>query len=86
MWIVQDEDLAQPASILGRRAPSKEKQPWSKFGSDDFPSAKDTQFGEDFQSSLMSKVEKDTAPSKAVAITKRSKREKEASTFSSQMQ
>ena len=28
---------------------------WSKFGSDDFPSAKDTQFGEDFQSSLMRK-------------------------------
>ena len=56
---------------------------WSKFGSDDFPSAKDTLFGEDFQSSLTSKVEKDTALSKAVAITKRSKREKEMSTFSS---
>ena len=56
---------------------------WSKFGSDDFPSAKDTLFGEDFQSSLTSKVEKDTALSKAVAITKRSKREKETSTFSS---
>ena len=56
---------------------------WSKFGSDDFPSAQDTLFGEDFQSSLTNKVEKDTALSKAVAITKRSKRGKEASTFPS---
>ena len=35
------------------------------------PAAKDTHFGEDFQSSLISKVEKDIALSKAVAITKR---------------
>ena len=54
---------------------------WSKFGSDDFPSAKDTQFGEDFQSSLMSKVEKHTALSKAFAITKRSKRERKHPPF-----
>ena len=46
---------------------------WSKFGSDDSPSAQDTLFGEEFQSSLTNKVEKDTALSKAVTITKRSK-------------
>ena len=55
---------------------------WSKFGSDDFPSAKDTLFGEEFQSSLTTRVEKDTALSKAVAITRRSKKEKEAPAFS----
>ena len=54
---------------------------WSKFGSDNFPSSRDSLFGRDFQSSVMSKVEKDTTLSRAVAITKRSKWEKEASTF-----
>ena len=46
---------------------------WSKFGSDDFPSVQDMLFGEDFQSSLTNKVEKDIALAKAVAITKRTK-------------
>ena len=51
---------------------------WSKFGNDKFPSAKDTIFGGEFQSTLTSKVEKDTALSKAVSITKKSRREEEA--------
>ena len=51
---------------------------WSKFANDECPSAKDTLFGGEFQSTLTLKVEKDTALSKAVSITKKSKREKEA--------
>ena len=46
---------------------------WSKFGSDDFSKAKDALFGEEFQSKLTSKVEKETALAKAVSITKRHK-------------
>ena len=34
---------------------------WSKFGEGDFPSAKDTLFGEKFQASLTTRVEKDNA-------------------------
>ena len=50
---------------------------WSKFGEDSYASVHNTLFGESFQSSLTTKVEKDTALSKAVSITKRSKKEKE---------
>ena len=50
---------------------------WSKFGEGDFPSAKDTLFGEEFQASLTTKVEKDNALSKAVSITKRNKKHSE---------
>jgi hypothetical protein len=46
---------------------------WSKFGSEDFSKAKDTLFGDEFQSKLTSKVEKETALAKAVSITKRHK-------------
>ena len=52
---------------------------WKKFSEDGFPSAKDTLFGADFQSSLTSRVEKDTALSKAVAISKRSRRDPDPS-------
>lgn len=48
---------------------------WSKFSSESFESASDTLFGEEFQESLTKKVEKETALSKAVSITKRNKRE-----------
>ena len=51
---------------------------WSKFGEGDFPSAKDTLFGEEFQASLTTKVEKDNALSKAVSITKRNKKQHDA--------
>ena len=51
---------------------------WSKFGEDPFPTAHDTLFGDAFQSSLTTRVEKDTALSKAVSITKRSKKDKDA--------
>jgi hypothetical protein len=43
---------------------------WKKFSDDPFPSAKGTLFGEEFQSSL-----KDTAISKAVTISKRSRKD-----------
>ena len=52
---------------------------WKKFSEDSFPSTKDTLFGVDFQSSLTSRVEKDTALSKAVAISKRSRRDPDPS-------
>ena len=48
---------------------------WKKFSDDSFPSAKGTLFGEDFQFSLKDRVEKDTAISKAVALSKRSRKE-----------
>jgi len=48
---------------------------WKKFSEDSFSSAKGTLFGEDFQSSLKDRVEKDTAISKAVAISKRGRKE-----------
>ena len=50
---------------------------WSKFGEGDFPSVKDTLFGEEFQASLTTKVEKDNALSKAVSITKRNNKHSE---------
>lgn len=49
---------------------------WSKFGSEEFSTKKNTLFGEEFQSKLTSMVEKDTALAKAVSITKRHKKEK----------
>ncbi len=51
---------------------------WSKYGTDDFPDAKEALFGNDFQSSLATKVEKDIALSKAVAIAKKSRNRKES--------
>ena len=56
---------------------------WSKFGEDSYSSVQDTLFGESFQSSLTTRVEKDTALSKAVSITKRSKSEKQTPATSS---
>ena len=56
---------------------------WSKFGEGEFPSAKDTLFGEDFQTSLTTKVKKDTALSKAVSITRKSKKQGETPSCSS---
>ena len=43
---------------------------WSKYGVEDFSGAEDTLFGEDFQTSLTDKVEKETALAKAASITK----------------
>jgi hypothetical protein len=54
---------------------------WKKFSDDSFPSAKSTLFGEDFQSSLKDRVEKDTAISKAIAIFKRSRKEPAPATY-----
>ena len=56
-------------------------QSWGNFGSDDFPSAHDTLFGEDFQSSLIKRVEQDTALSKAASITKCHQKGKECTHF-----
>ena len=53
-------------------------QSWGNFGSDDFPSAHDTLFREDFQSSLIKRVEQDTALSKAASITKCHQKGKDA--------
>ena len=58
-------------------------QSWGKFSSDKFPSAHDTLFGEEFQSSLTKRVEQDTALSKAISLTKRHRRGKDAPTSSS---
>ena len=55
---------------------------WSKFGSDKFDSATDTLFGDNFQESLSKRVEKETALSKAVSITRRNKKDKDAPTTS----
>ena len=59
---------------------------WGKFASDDFPSAQDILLGEDFQSSLTKRVEKDTALSKAVSITKCHQKGKDALTSSSRVE
>ena len=56
---------------------------WSKFGEDSYTSVHDTLFRESFQPSLTTKVEKDNALSKAVSITKWSKKEREAPSTSS---
>ena len=46
---------------------------WSKYGVEDFSGAEDTLFGEDFQTSLTDKVEKEAALAKAASITKHNK-------------
>ena len=56
---------------------------WSKYGSVDFPSSSGTIFGEGFQETLLKRVEKDTALSKAVSIMKWAKRTEELSPSSS---
>ena len=84
--LVRKEAFALSAPVLGSRAPSKKvvtvvtslprfviDPTWSKFGSDDFSKAKAALFGEEFQSKLISKVEKETALAKEVSITKRHK-------------
>lgn len=55
---------------------------WGKFGTDEYRSS-DTLFGQEFQSSLTDKVEKDVALSKAVSIMKRNQRGKEQPSSSS---
>lgn len=50
-------------------------QSWTKFSSEEFPGARNTLFGAEFQTKLTGMVEKDTALAKAVAVTKRHKRE-----------
>ena len=52
---------------------------WSKFATEISLSGSDSLFGDDFQSTLKDRVEKDVSLSKAVSITKNSKREKEPS-------
>ena len=46
---------------------------WSKYGQEDFSDLKDTLFGEDFQQTLVSKVEKEAVLAKVVVASKRSK-------------
>lgn len=47
---------------------------WAKYGSDAFPSASGTLFGEDFQESLTKNMEKDGAISKALYVTRKGKK------------
>ena len=47
---------------------------WVKYGSDAFPSASGTLFGEEFQESLTKNVEKDGAISKALYVTRKGKK------------
>ena len=56
------------AKILDTVDPS-----WAKFGTESFPDTGKFLFGDDFKSSLAERVEKDSALSKAVALTKRGK-------------
>ena len=54
------------------------RQNWpdpTKYGTDDFPSAKATLFGEEFQANLTKSVEKDSALSKALSISRKGKKE-----------
>ena len=46
---------------------------WSKYGQEDFSDSKDTSFGENFQQTLASKVEKEAILAKAVVASKQSK-------------
>ena len=57
---------------------------WGKFGTDENESS-DTLFGQEFQSSLADRVEKDVALSKAVSIMKRNQKSKEQSGSSSRL-
>ena len=56
---------------------------WSKYGQEDFSDSKDTLFGEYFQQTLASKVEKEAVLAKAVVATKRSKENRGKETSSS---
>ena len=67
---VERVSQARRAKILEAIDPS-----WRKFSKDNFPSAKDTLFGSDFQSSLTARVENDTALSMVVVISRRSRTE-----------
>ena len=49
---------------------------WAKYGSEEFSSAHETLFGEEFQESLTKKVEKDSALSKAAFMTKKSAKQR----------
>lgn len=53
---------------------------WKRFGEDEFPSSQSTLLGDDFQTSQSSSMEKDNALTKAVLITKNSRRETDLST------
>ena len=46
---------------------------WAKFGKDEFPNTGAALFGDDFHTSLVSRVEKDSSLAKAIAISKRSR-------------
>ena len=46
---------------------------WSKYGQEDFSDSKETLFGENFQQTLASKVEKEAVLAKVVVSSKRSK-------------
>ena len=48
---------------------------WAKYGTDDFPSAKTTLFGEEFQANLTKSMEKDSDLSKALSISRKGKKE-----------
>ena len=56
------------SKILGAIDPA-----WDKYGSDCYSKAGKTLFGEDLKSALVDKVEKDTALSMAVAMTRKGK-------------
>ena len=56
---------------------------WTKFGSDTIKAGPDTLFGDEFQEFLTKRVEKETALSKAVSISKRNKKDGASSSTSS---
>lgn len=56
---------------------------WSKYGQEDFSDSKETLFGENFQQTLASKVEKEAVLAKAVVTSKRSKENRGKETSSS---
>ena len=64
------------SKILGAGYPS-----WAKYGTDDFPSAKATLFGEEFQANLTNSVKKDSALSKALSISRKVKKEHTTPSF-----
>ena len=50
-------------------------QSWSKYASEPVPGAQDSLFGEEFQTTLTKRVEKDTALSKAAFISRRGQKD-----------
>ena len=56
---------------------------WSKYGQEDFSDSKETLFGENFQQTLASKVEKEAVLAKVVVTSKRSKENRGKETSSS---